>query len=111
MTKPPGHPACRMLSHFVLSFVNIVATTGLMKASTVPLPKARTSPPQYNKLAPAAGLSVAILRPIIPIIAQMIWQAAANIIENLYPTLSIIKLNRMMLIAKGHIWMPLNLPT
>ena len=45
-TSPPGQPACRMFSHFVFSLLNIVATTGLMNASTVPLPSARITLPQ-----------------------------------------------------------------
>ena len=47
-TNPPGQPACKMLSHFVLSFLNMVATTGLIKASTVPFPRARIKLPQYT---------------------------------------------------------------
>ncbi len=47
-TSPPGQPACRMFSHFVLLNVNIVATTGLMYASTVPLESPRISEPQYS---------------------------------------------------------------
>ena len=45
-TKPPGQPACRMLSHLVFSLLNMVATTGLMNDSTVPLPRARIKLPQ-----------------------------------------------------------------
>ena len=45
-TRPPGQPAWRMLSHFVLSLRNIVATTGLMNASTVPFPSPRMIEPQ-----------------------------------------------------------------
>ena len=41
----------------------------------------------------------------------MIWHANANIIENLYPTLSIIRLNPIMLMAKGHICIPMYCPT
>ncbi len=39
-TNPPGHPACRRFSHLVFSRANMVATTGLVTASTVPLPSA-----------------------------------------------------------------------
>ena len=45
-TSPPGQPACRMFSHLVLLQLNIVATTGLMYASTVPLDRPRISEPQ-----------------------------------------------------------------
>ena len=46
MTSPPGQPAWRMFSHLVFSRLNIVATTGLMNASTVPLPSPSTMLPQ-----------------------------------------------------------------
>ena len=48
MTRPPGQPACRMFSHFVFSLLNIVATTGLMNASTVPFASAQIKLPQYR---------------------------------------------------------------
>ena len=37
-----------MFSHLVFSRLYIVATTGLMKASTVPLPKPKMTDPQYK---------------------------------------------------------------
>jgi hypothetical protein len=37
-TSPPGQPACRMFSQWVLLVGNNVAVSGLMTASQVPLP-------------------------------------------------------------------------
>ena len=47
-TSPPGQPACRMDSHFVFCLAKIVATTGLITASTAPLPNATMKLPAYN---------------------------------------------------------------
>ncbi len=71
MTSPPGQPAWRMFNHFVLSLSNRVATTGLMKASTVPLPRARMSPPQKIMALAIPGFDSAIIRPEMPITAQI----------------------------------------
>ena len=46
MTRPPGQPAWRIFSHFVFSLLNMVATTGLMKASTAPFARAQIRLPQ-----------------------------------------------------------------
>ncbi len=48
--RPAGHPACSTLSHLVLCRGYIVATTGLITASTVPLPSAPTNAAQYRLL-------------------------------------------------------------
>ncbi|OPZ66254.1 MAG: hypothetical protein BWY83_02931 [bacterium ADurb.Bin478] len=47
-TMPPGQPACRMFSHLVFSLEKTVATTGLITASTTPLPRATMNWPVYN---------------------------------------------------------------
>lgn len=47
-TRPPGQPACSALSQRVLSRLNMVVTTGLITASTVPLPSATMKVPTYR---------------------------------------------------------------
>ena len=89
-TKPPGQPACRMLSHFVLSLENIVATVGLITASTVPLPRAR---PGYRYTAANSPYAVR-LQPLsldpggaknssaeTVIITNAMWQMNAKTID------------------------------
>ena len=56
-TSPPGQPACRMFSHFVLSRLNIVATTGLMNASTVPLRQAEDQRAPVQQVDTPSSLS------------------------------------------------------
>ena len=105
-TSPPGQPACRMLSHFVFSRGNSVATTGLMTASTAPLPSATMKLPAYNaqyapRLVPPASASPNSPGPKIVTAALARWQTNANAIALPYPIRSITSENRMMLMANG----------
>src|SRR5262245_41256330 len=47
-TRPPGQPACRMFSQWVLLLGKSVAVSGLMTASQVPLPKENAQAPAHR---------------------------------------------------------------
>ena len=50
MISPNGQPACRMFSQCVLFLGNRLAVSGLITASQVPLPKAKSHIPTFRQM-------------------------------------------------------------